>query len=525
MQSGLAVGDRGGGGGQTSLSGAAATGYARRRPELTTLHRVVRESLLTLYAAVEDGGTGASLPAFVRKELDGYVACGLLSRGFARVLCSTPGCGESRLVAFSCGGRGICPSCLGRRMCQTTANLLDHVLPKVPLRQWVLTLPHALRRRVAYDGNVFSKVSRQFTESVLGWYRRRLTNEGAPAGRGGAVVVMQRASSDLRCNSHLHGVFLDGLFVMGPDAVPVFRALPRLSTTDAAEVLQIVRARVVRRLVRLGVLAFSDDDATVVDDVDTEPTLSQLAAAAIAGLPPAGPEVRRGRLPITLRGQPGVTVRAPRCVEEQGFTLHANTCAGAEDERGREALLQYVLRPPIANEHVQEGPEGLVRILLKRPFSDGTTAIDMDPLSLLCRLATLVPPPRLHTVRYAGVVSSASTWRALVIPPPPPAPNGPTPGAPLADGKRPKTGKRSRYWRWAQLLARTFGLDPEICDRCGGPMKIVALVTEPENIARYLRHLDEPEPPPLSPARGPPYYQSRVLRRRPSPHQTEMFDA
>jgi hypothetical protein len=56
-------------------------------------------------------------------------------------------------------------------------------------------------------------------------------------------------------------------------------------------------------------------------------------------------------------------------------------------------------------------------------------------------------------------------------------------------------------------------------------MKIVALVTEPENIARYLRHLDEPEPPPLSPARGPPYYQSRVLRRRPSPHQTEMFDA
>jgi hypothetical protein len=67
-----------------------------------------------------------------------------------------------------------------------------------------------------------------------------------------------------------------------------------------------------------------------------------------------------------------------RCVEELGFTLHANTCAGAEDERGREALLQYVLRPPIANEHVQEGPEGLVRILLKRPFSDGTTAVDTD---------------------------------------------------------------------------------------------------------------------------------------------------
>jgi hypothetical protein len=33
------------------------------------------------------------------------------------------------------------------------------------------------------------------------------------------------------------------------------------------------------------------------------------------------------------------------------------------------------------------GPDGLVRIALKRPFSDGTVAVDMDPLSLLCRLA------------------------------------------------------------------------------------------------------------------------------------------
>jgi hypothetical protein len=162
---------------------------------------------------------------------------------------------------------------------------------------------------------------------------------------------------------------------------------------DAAEVLQIVRARVVRRLRRLGVLAADAGGASVDDGSDAEPVLSQLAAAAIAGLPPAGPEVRRGRLPIPLRGKPGVTVTAPRCVEEQGFTLHADTCAGGEDERGREALLQYtpsgrvmhpVLRPPIANDdpgksptgdNVQDRPDGLVRILLKRPFSDGTTAI------------------------------------------------------------------------------------------------------------------------------------------------------
>ncbi len=45
-----------------------------------------------------------------------------------------------------------------------------------------------------------------------------------------------------------------------------------------------------------------------------------------------------------------------------------------------------------------------MRITLKRPYSDGTVAVDLDPLSLLTRLATSVPPPRFHTVRYAGVL-------------------------------------------------------------------------------------------------------------------------
>jgi hypothetical protein len=53
---------------------------------------------------------------------------------------------------------------------------------------------------------------------------------------------------------------------------------------------------------------------------------------------------------------------------------------------------------------------------------------------------------------------------------------------------------------------------------------VIALVREPEGIARFLRHLGEPtEPPALSPARAPPYLRSRVLRRQPD-HQGELFD-
>ena len=88
--------------------------YDRRRPELGTLHQVALESLRTLYAAAELGFAGTPLPQFVRRELEGYVDCGLLCRGFAVLTCED--CPERRLVAFACRGRGFCPSCLGRRM-------------------------------------------------------------------------------------------------------------------------------------------------------------------------------------------------------------------------------------------------------------------------------------------------------------------------------------------------------------------------------------------------------------------------
>src|SRR5262249_58194967 len=101
--------------------------------------------------------------------------------------------------------RGFCPSCLGRRMAQTACNLLDHVLPHVPLRQWVLTLPHELRRPLAYDRELLAKVGRIFVSSVLGFYRRRLGGDEAKGrGMGGAGVVGQRTPPDLTLDPPHH---------------------------------------------------------------------------------------------------------------------------------------------------------------------------------------------------------------------------------------------------------------------------------------------------------------------------------
>jgi len=174
--------------------------YARHRPEKTALYEIVRDNLDTLYGAIDDGALDVKLPKHARKELDAYLDCGLLCRGFARLRCSS--CEETRLVSFSCKGRGFCPSCMGRRMCATAAHLIDDVLPSdVGLRQWVLTFPFPWRRRLAQDGALLSALTRIFVESVHAFYVERAAERGSPGAKTGAVTVVQRTSSDLRLNS------------------------------------------------------------------------------------------------------------------------------------------------------------------------------------------------------------------------------------------------------------------------------------------------------------------------------------
>ncbi len=155
---------------------------------------------------------------------------------------------------------------------------------------------------------------------------------------------------------------------------------------------------------------------------------------------------------------------------------------------------------------VTRGPDGLVRITVKKHFSDGTVAVDLDPLSLLSRLAASVPAPRLHTVRYAGVLALASKLNPRLAPKPVVASDNPL--------DMPESPRRGAYRPWAELLKRTFGLDVLMCPRSSGRMKLLALVTDPTRVARYLRGIGEPtDVPNRPPARGPPYGASRVLRR------------
>ena len=118
------------------------------------VHRLVRQTMPQLRDALEQADR--HLPAFVWRELERFAACGDPKYGFAWLTCGP--CAHHRLVPFSCGGRGFCLSCAGRRMASLAAHWVDRVLPEVGLQQWVVTVPWprrwVLARRLDLLGHV-----------------------------------------------------------------------------------------------------------------------------------------------------------------------------------------------------------------------------------------------------------------------------------------------------------------------------------------------------------------------------------
>ena len=114
------------------------------------------------------------MPGFVEQEFRDFLTCGVLAHGFARLRCAD--CAFERLVPFSCKGRGFCPSCGGRRMTECAARLVDEVLPRVPVRQWVLTLPSTSGTRACSPRAAASRAARRHFTSVLAFH---FTSDGS----------------------------------------------------------------------------------------------------------------------------------------------------------------------------------------------------------------------------------------------------------------------------------------------------------------------------------------------------------
>jgi hypothetical protein len=183
-----------------------------------------------------------------------------------------------------------------------------------------------------------------------------------------------------------------------------------------------------------------------------------------------------------------------------GFSLHAGIGIEPQARAKLERLCRYISRPAVAEERLALTEHGDVRLQLKTAYRDGTTHVLLEPLDLLARLAALVPPPRIHLVRYHGVFAPHHALRAAITP------------AGRGRGARHTAAERAApkhlAMTWMQRLKRVFAIQIETCRRCGGKLKVIASIEEPELIERILAHLEQrtEAPPPRSPfaARAPP---------------------
>lgn len=287
---------------------------------------------------------------------------------------------------------------------QGAAWLCERLLPPVPLRQWVLSVPRVLRYLLAYDGGLVRAVTTAAMAEVFRFQRmsaRRThglasTREAFP----GALVAVQRFGSSLNLNVHFHALALDGVYVEGADGIPVFHALDPPTLADLGKVVARIAKVVLALLRRRGIW---------LDEVEEDPvegrhsSLGAMARASIQGTLVFG---RAGAKPVCLRDAP---VRVPAQVERVGralgFTLDAAVRVEGGDRLHRERLCRYLLRPPLAKGRLVETTDGKAAFELKTPWSDGTRVIFLTKEELVARLAALVPPPRMHLVHYYGVLA------------------------------------------------------------------------------------------------------------------------
>ena len=450
-------------------SHVSPTVYQHRRPERTVLYQVLQENLNTWLAQSQEYGD--TIAPYVEKDFRQYLECGILSQGFARARCE---CGHEFLVAFSCKGRGICPSCNTRHMAETAAHLVDHVFPKVPVRQWVLSLPKRLRYYLYHNSDITSKVLKIFLDEISKQLKQQIDIPKGSKIKPGGVSFIHRFGASLNVHLHFHCVVMEGLFLADEDNNLSYQAVKGLTQDDINEVQQRARVRILKAFKRWELL----------QDYDVENMLG-------------------------WQGGGGFSV-------DGSVNIHKN------DRKGLERLLRYCARPMFASERLTKLSDDMLIYKPTKQWKSHTgqswQSIVLSPLEFIDKLALLVPPPRKHRHRYFGVLAPNSPYREavtehagqelepgnIVMPQEKQADSAST----LVNGVKKRT---SSHYLWAILIARIYEVLPLVCPDCGGQMKIIAFIREKPTITQILNHIDEPaEPPQLRPARAPPLWESQL---------------
>lgn len=449
------------------MTSAKSTVYKRRQPEKSALYKIVQVHFESWQANYQLNHNEV-LPGYIQNTFRAYLKCGILAYGFARARCA--GCGNEKIIAFSCRSKGLCPSCCSKYMANAAMHLSEEVLPLVPIRQYVLSLPKIIRSYVTRNAKLSGTVLRIFISEIEKQSKKNCADAPSSA-KLGAVTFIQRFGSSLNNHHHYHTCVIDGVFYQDEAGEVHYVPVENLGVEDTTEIQNRVRTRVLRLFKRRGLI--------------TEELADKMA----------------------------------RWRHSSGFSVNGDVCVDPEDRKALGRLIRYCARPAFASEQLTEQSDGRIRYELSKVSSGGQTHMILAPDEFLDKISLLIPPPRKHRHHYHGVLAPNSPMRSAVVS----YANRPLPRKLVLPPEEPpaqteeEQGSAGYRSLWAMLLAHIYEIIPLVCLQCGGEMKIIAFIKEREVIDKILTHIGEPTSAPvLTPARGPPVADYV--------EQTDMFD-
>jgi hypothetical protein len=348
------------------------------------------------------------------------------------------------------------------------------LFPRLPVRQWVLSVPKRFRRFMQRHGETLNMVLRIFLWVIAQSLQSNCSgaaNADKEALHIGAVAFIYRFGSSLNDHVHFHVCVVDG----------VFEEVTGEGDADVQAFVQALTPGVVFH-------PASAIDADAVTPVDT--------SVCIAAHDRAGLE----RLLRYCARAPFASERLRKAGSELVYR-----CAKQHSEPG-------------SNPHNKRGAKA--------------DEITLTPLELIDRIAALVPPPRTHRHRYFGVLAPNSPHRAAAVAlargaavqlaqvRADSASTGVNVGTDVGafgagnafptrvEPAQPVPPKRPAHCLWAVLIARIHEVFPLLCPICGGQMRITAFITHSADIRQIPNHIGvDSEPPRITPARGPPLWE------------------
>ncbi len=390
----------------------------------------------------------------IHTSVAAYLRCGDLHEGFARVRC--PQCKHEMFVAYSCKQRCTCPSCHQKRSLITAIHVDQDVCAAVPHRQLVFTIPKRFRLYCRYNRKLLGRMAHEAWFCVRQYAREVLDRKDAVPGM---IAAMQTSGELLNWHPHIHALVTCGAFTEDGTFLEV-------QEFDEERMLALWEDRIFKLLIK---------EELITDEVEDQ----------------------------------------MRSWEHTGFGFDQSVYLAADDRKGIERLVQYMVRCPFSLARlIKVTAEGAVIYKSEksecRPFPDVKSSAlrqgtkrnfqILPALDFIAEFTQHIPIKGSHLIRYSGWYSNRARGSR----------EQDDQTEEMEISQEGTAFQQARRQQWAMLIQRIYEVDPMICPKCGESMTVIEFIPPPQEkvIDQILKHCglwEEPLP------RAPPNQEGFIV--------------